>query len=94
MEIQEIKEFLRIDGSDDDSFLALLKTAAEEYCNNAGVKPMSDSKLYDLAVKMLVGHWYENRNIVAVGTITKVMEFSLNNILTQLKYSKGGTVNE
>lgn len=88
MEIQEIKDFLKIENSDEDSFITSLQSAAEEYCKNAGVPKMTDSKLYDLSIKMLVGHWYENRNIVAVGTITKVMEFSLNNILVQLRYSK------
>lgn len=88
MEIQEIKDFLKIENNDEDSFIISLKSAAEEYCKNAGVPKMEDSKLYDLAIKMLVGHWYENRNIVAVGTITKIMEFSLSNILVQLRYSQ------
>lgn len=91
MELKEIKDFLKIDTSEEENFIGSLQSAAEEYCKNAGVQPMSDSKLYDLAIKMLVSHWYENRNVVAVGTITKIMEFSLNNILTQLRYSQPST---
>ena len=49
---------------------------------NAGVKNF-ENDLYKLAIKMLVLHWYENREVI--GNANK-LSFSLDNIITQLKY--------
>lgn len=85
MTIEETKEFLRIDGNDEDLLIQSLLTAAESYLTNAGVT-VTTGALYDLAVKLLVSHWYENREAVLIGNISKTIEFSLSTILTQLKY--------
>lgn len=86
MELSEIKLYLRIDSDDEDALLTTLKTAAEAYLLNAGVRQTYDNKLYCLVVQMLVGHWYENRNTVLIGSISKTLEYSLSAIITQLKY--------
>lgn len=85
MEIAELKLFLRIDGPDDDILIASLQLAAEEYLLNAGVYKDYTKYLYSLAVKMLVGHWYENRSIV--GKADK-LAFSLDTMILQLKYTQ------
>lgn len=87
MEISEIKEFLRIDTDDEDSFLNILQKAAEEYILNAGVAIDYTKYMYKLAILMLIGHWYENRAILAVGHTSKEFEHSFLSIITQLKYS-------
>lgn len=89
----DIKEFI-IDDSDDPQTLILIKTlksAAEEYIKGLGVNSTSinyENSLYKLAVMMLISHWYENRSIVAVGTITKEMEISFKSIVIQLRNIK------
>lgn len=35
------------------------------------------------AIKLLIGHWYENREAVMVGTISKEVEFSVHALLSQ-----------
>ena len=50
---------------------------------NAGIKKDYQNELYNLAIKLLVIHWYENREIV--GSANK-LAFSLENIITQLQY--------
>jgi uncharacterized phiE125 gp8 family phage protein len=35
------------------------------------------------AIYLLLGHWYENREAVMVGTITKEIEFSVHSLLSQ-----------
>jgi uncharacterized phiE125 gp8 family phage protein len=35
------------------------------------------------AIHLLIGHWYENREAVMVGTITKEIEFSVHALLSQ-----------
>ena len=58
-----------------------------EYLTNAGVI-QTDDALYALAVKLLVAHWYENRQAVIIGQVSKQLEYSLQAILAQLMYSK------
>jgi uncharacterized phage protein (predicted DNA packaging) len=85
--LDELKTYLRIDGSEDDSILAFLMDAAKEYLTNAGVpEPPADapSKLYNLAVMLYVALHYENRD-----PAQKIERFSyaLESIILQLKTS-------
>jgi len=84
VELEQVKDYLRIDGAEDDAILGLLIGAAGEFLSNAGVEE-SESKLYAIAVMLLVSHWYENRESVLVGSISKAMEYSLQSIILQLK---------
>ena len=88
--LEKIKEYLKIDGNDEDITIQTLITSAELYLKNAGVIEDYQNELYDLAIKMLVLHWYENRESVLVGSISKKLEFSLSNIITQLTYCYEG----
>ncbi|UED78045.1 head-tail connector protein [Brevibacillus sp. DP1.3A] len=63
--LEELKTYLRIDGSEDDSILALLMGAAREYLTNAGVlepPPEKPSTQYKLALMLYVALHYENRD--------------------------------
>lgn len=84
--LEKIKEYLKIDGNDEDITIQTLITSAELYLKNAGVIEDYQNELYDLAIKMLVLHWYENREIIGN---SKKMAFSLDNIITQLQYCYG-----
>lgn len=84
MNLDDLKLFLRIDGADEDILIQSLQLAAEEYMGNAGVNKDYSRELYKLAIKMLVGHWYENRSVI--GKADK-LNFSLDTIITQLKYT-------
>ncbi|MBN2909151.1 phage gp6-like head-tail connector protein [Polycladomyces sp. WAk] len=79
--LDELKTYLRIDGSQDDGILALLIDSAKEYLANAGV-PESDSKLYKLAVMLYVALHYENRDPSAK---MDKFNFALESIILQLK---------
>lgn len=86
MDIKELKEYLRIDFEEDDMLLRSLLSAAEEYLYNAGIKIDYKKPLYRLAIKLLVKHWYDNRDCVVAGNVNNKLEYSLNAILTQLRY--------
>ncbi|MBH8605994.1 head-tail connector protein [Thermoactinomyces sp. CICC 10521] len=79
--LDELKNYLRIDGSEDDSFLTLLIDSAKEYLTNAGV-PESDSNLYKLAVMLYIAMQYENRDPSAR---MDGFNFALQSIILQLK---------
>ncbi|MBD1373719.1 phage gp6-like head-tail connector protein [Hazenella sp. IB182357] len=79
--LDELKHYLRVDGSEDDLFLALLVDSAKEYLANGGV-PESDKPLYKLAIMLYVAYHFENRDPSA-----KVEKFNygLQSIILQLK---------
>ena len=81
--LEEIKEYMKIDEDYDDFLIQTLIISAEKYLYNAGVKETYSNELYCLAIKMLVLHWYDNREIIGEA---KKLAFSLDNIITQLTY--------
>ncbi len=85
MNLEELKLFLRIDETEDDTFIQGLQLAAEEYLTNAGVVKDYTKELYKLAIKLLAGHWYSNREVT--GKADK-LAFSLETIILQLKYTQ------
>ena len=82
--LQEIKEYMRIDEDYEDFLIQTLITSAETYLSNAGAIVDYENSLYRLAVKLLVLHWYENREVIGDA---KKLAYSLDNIITQLVYS-------
>jgi uncharacterized phage protein (predicted DNA packaging) len=90
--LQEAKEFLRVEHEDEDLLLSSLLMASEKYIINATRTDVDrNSDLFLLAQRFLVAHWFENRNTVVVGSVSKNLEFALESILTQLIYD--GSVN-
>lgn len=82
--LQEVKNFLRIDGVEEDTFLTSLISAAKIYIKNAtGVVVDELNDLHKLAVNLLVSNSYENRLPVGQG---EKLAFSLDSIIFQLKY--------
>ena len=62
--LDNIKDYMKIDSSDEDLVITALITSAETYLQNAGIKKDYQNELYNLAIKLLVIHWYENREVV------------------------------
>ena len=83
MNVEDIKQYLRIEDDIDNFLLYGLISAAKNYMSNAGIQEKNENELYDLCIKLLVSHWYENREVT--GTANK-LAFSLESIIVQLKY--------
>lgn len=82
--LDRVKEFLRIDGYEEDYFLESLISASKIYIKNAtGVVADETNNLHELAVKLLVSHSFENRLPIGQG---EKLAFSLDSILFQMKY--------
>lgn len=92
MNLEDLKLFLRIDDDEEDTLIEGLQIGAEEYLTNAGIKKDYSKELYKLAIKILVSHWYENRNIETVSKNVSKIAFGLDTILIQLKYSQGDVI--
>lgn len=88
LSLSEAKQYLRLedDYTDEDASIQALVDAAETYLINAGCILKPDDQLAKLAVKILAVNWYENRSIEITGPNFNKIKFSLDVIITQLKY--------
>lgn len=63
MDMELLKTYLRIDGSEDDGVLTLLIGAAETDLKESGVSDeRKETEMYNLAVMLYVSLHYENRD--------------------------------
>lgn len=82
-ELDAVKAYMRVDGTDDDTIITALYEAAALYLANAGVgRPADDTALYDLALWSLTLYYYDHRD--AVGNESGIPN-GLRPILNQLK---------
>lgn len=65
MDIEDIKQYSNLDTIDIE--LVNMMEAAKLYLKNAGVDERENDQEYNLAVKMLADHWYNNRGITNKG---------------------------
>ncbi|GGH24454.1 uncharacterized phage protein (possible DNA packaging) [Cribrihabitans marinus] len=89
--LDEAKVHLRVDGSDEDSYIEGLVAVASEYVQGMvtpaaadGAEPVvpAVNETQRHAARLLVGHWYENREAVAQGTIVPKVPFAVEMLLT------------
>ena len=84
--LEEAKEWLRIDGTEDDVTLKMLISASESYLKNATGKEFDETnqqaKLFCL---VLITDWYENRELIGVKSSDKV-RYTIQSMLAQMTY--------
>lgn len=77
--LEQVKRYLRIDGSEQDILLTSLVTAAKQYMANAGIPDTCEQQdLYILAVSLYVGLMYD-------GVENKALDKAMTAIILQLK---------
>lgn len=78
LELQEIKEFLRIDGDTEDNMLQSFARAAESYIKSAcGENVDVECEHAKLIMKMIVADYYENRQPYGSAQYTQVISSML-----------------
>lgn len=97
MELEEIKNYLRIDGDADDIALESMFTAAVSYIKNTTGKQsvknggklisIESDQLFCMCVKMLIAQWYENRGEQVQASMTNV-KFAVSDMLQHIQYSE------
>lgn len=92
MELNEVKEYLRVDGEEEDNLITSLLLASQSYIENGTGIKIDDVErnknlkpLYNLATKLLVSHWYENRTTEITGPNFHKLNFSLESLFLQLE---------
>lgn len=87
LELEEIKEFLKICDSAEDEYIQSLAQASEQYLKNATGKEFnSTNPLAKLFCKVLISDWYDNRGYMQEGKTSNKVRHTVQSILTQLKY--------
>jgi uncharacterized phage protein (predicted DNA packaging) len=82
--LEEAKQHLRVEFDDDDSYIEMLISAAEEVIyNSTGKRFTEKTKLAKIAVLLLISELYENRGLV-VGKVNEKFSDVVNMILIQL----------
>lgn len=83
-DLEACKNFMRVDGDDDDALITGLMKAAKEYLDGAGIpEPAEATPLYTLAVHSLTLHYYDHRD--AVGE-EAAFPTGLRPVINQLKH--------
>lgn len=89
--LDDVKQYLRVDHSDDDVLIDSMLMAAQEYVENF-TKRTYENDSYGLvvpatvrmAILLLVAHWYDNRSVQAIGTVVSAeLQYSIKNLLWQ-----------
>ncbi len=90
-DIETARSYCRLLPEDGDEVtLRLCYDAAIAYLEGAGVPLMADSALYDLAVYMLTGTWYDARGTMAIGQVPAELGRTVQSIILQLRYHDAG----
>ena len=84
--IDKIKQYGKLEYSDEDDLIIGLIGAAMDTLENAGVSRESDSDLYILAVERLALHYYENREEVGGG---QPVPMGMNWMIEHLRLNNG-----
>jgi len=83
--LNEVKQFLRVDTNDDDILINTLIAGAEQYLYNATGKIFDNTKaLAKLFCMVLIVDWYDNRSLTCTSDKTRKI---IDSILVQLTYS-------
>lgn len=91
MELNEVKEYLKIDFDDDDCLLEMLMSAARLYIRDAiGYEPDENDERVKLLLMVLVSDWYEHReymeNTSSSQKISQKVRYTVHSIVLQLQY--------
>jgi uncharacterized phage protein (predicted DNA packaging) len=92
IDLATVKMHLRVDGDEEDAliggYIEAAKAHVEQHCDRKlveadPVEPAEMGLTSDVvqAILLLVGHWYANREAVAVGTIATAMPLAVERLL-------------
>ena len=92
VKLSDVKQFLKIQNDDEDIILKTIVDGAISYCESYLNRPILEANMTEetrwevpnsimIAIYLLVGTWYENRSSVAIGTVSKEIEFTTKDIL-------------
>lgn len=84
MDIEDLKNYLRIDHTIDDSLLEMLKETAKAYILGTLEVTEIDDKRFEYAICLLVSHWYEFRRATSESALNDI-PFGVIPLIQQLR---------
>lgn len=85
LNLQYVKEYLKVDYVDEDILILGLISAAQSYVNTMlGFKVETMTAIPDeltIACLLIVSHWFENRQLQQAGTLGNEIKFAVNAII-------------
>lgn len=93
MTLSDVKLYLRVDTTADDALITSLMTAAESYIKQTtgktlkGTAAINTDELYNLCVKLMVAHWYENRAVQSPTNLTKI-DYTVQALINHISLSR------
>lgn len=85
MTLDQMKLYLRIDGTDEDETINALMIAARNYIVRAtGKAYVVDDEIWNHAIKLLVAHWFENRGVETIGTVVARFSYSIDMLIQHI----------
>lgn len=87
-ELGELKQYMRVDGDEDDALIEKFYAAALEYLSDAGICFNKERATHVLAASALTLSYYDNRDVEITGTIATALDFGLRKLINQLKFSR------
>lgn len=76
--LKDVKDYLRVDGNEQDLNLTGLITAAKDYIQGATGKDFTFSPMEVLCVKLLLIHWFDKQ--------VKTIPHGVDSLLMKLQY--------
>lgn len=89
LDMDETKEYLKVDFDDEDMLIENLIFASELYLKNSTGKTFGpDNPLAVLYCKVLVYEWYKDKSLMEEAKVSQKVKFTLQSIMLQLQYSE------
>lgn len=96
IDLARVKLHLRVDGDEEDTlitgYIEAAKAHVEQHCDRTLVEvdPVEPDEMgltrdVEQAILLLVGHWYANREAVALGTIATAVPLAVDRLLLYRK---------
>ena len=89
MTIETVKDYLRVDGDDDDGLISLMMETAKEYIVSAVGEYDEEDKTANLLFCAIVQNLYDNRELMQSDIQQrKAIEYTFKSIILQLQMKK------
>jgi len=85
MTVDELKLYIRVDSTDEDDLIQAFLTAATEYIEKTTGKTYDSTKeVWNLAIKIMASHWYDNRGVEATGINVSKYSYSAESLINHI----------
>lgn len=86
MELEDIKEYLRVDGDDEDNLISMMMEAGKEYIRSAVGEYDDTDKTANILLAAVVQNMYDNRELMQSDQqVKKRIEYTFQSMILQLR---------